>query len=80
MKSRGEDAWPAAMGERFAVPVLAVRDGQQCELFEDQFREGFWRLSGCDSLLAEGEFRVDTGPQTGAEIDVEAGRSAGEFH
>ncbi len=70
-KSRGEDAWPAALGHRFAVPVLAVRDGKQLELFEDQFREGFWRLSECDSLLTENEFKLDTGSQTGAEIDVE---------
>ena len=70
-KSRGEDAWPAAMGERLSVPVLAVREGEQLQLFEDQFREGFWRLSECDSLLTEQEFPVDSGSQTGAEIDVE---------
>jgi len=73
-KSRGEDAWPAAMGEKFAVPVLAVRIGRQFELFEDQFRESFWPLSQCDSLLTENEFRLDTGPQTGAEIDVKKGK------
>lgn len=73
-KSRGEDAWPAALGERFAVPALAVRDGKQLDLFEDQFREGFWRLSECDPTLAETEFRVDSGPQTGAQIDVEKGK------
>jgi len=73
-KSRAEDAWPAAMGQRLAVPVLAVRTERQLELFEDQFCEGFWRLSECDSLLTEAEFRLDAGPQTGAEIDVEEGR------
>jgi len=73
-KSRGEDAWPAAMGEKFAVPVLAVRTGRQFELFEDQFRESFWLLSECDSLLTEDDFRLDVGPQTGAEIDVEKGK------
>lgn len=73
-KSRGEDVWPAALGEKFSVPALAVREGKQLELFEDQFREGFWRLSQCDPLLTEAEFRIDTGPQTGAEIDVEEGR------
>ena len=73
-KSRGEDTWPAALGEKLSVPALAVRRGQQLELFEDQFREGFWRLSECDSLLAEAEFRLDSGPRTGAEIDVEEGK------
>lgn len=56
------------------MPVLAVRDGQQLEMFEDQFRDGFWRVSECDSLLTEAEFRLDSGPQTGDEIDVEAGK------
>jgi type III restriction enzyme len=73
-KSRGEDAWPSALGERFEVPVLAVREGRQLELFEDQFRQGFWQLSECEALLAEGEFKLDGGAQTGAEIDVEGGR------
>lgn len=73
-KSRGQDAWPAAMGQRFAVPALAVRDDGQLDLFEDQFREGFWPLSGCDALLMQDEFHLDSGPQTGAEIDVEAGK------
>jgi type III restriction enzyme len=73
-KSRGEDAWPAALGERFEVPVLAVREGKQLELFEDQFREGFWKLSECEALLAEDEFKLDGGAQTGAEIDVEKGK------
>lgn len=72
-KSRGEDTWPAALGERFAVPALAVRDGKQLELFEDQFREGFWQLSKCDALLTEQDFSLDVGNQTGVEIDVEEG-------
>lgn len=75
-KSRGQDAWPAALGEKFAVPMLAVREGKQLELFEDQFREGYWRLSECDSLLSEAEFKIDDGPQSGAEIDVEKGKLA----
>ena len=62
------------MGERFAVPVLGVRVGNQLELFEDQFREGLWRLSQCDARLAEEDFRPDIGSQTGAEIDVEGGK------
>ncbi|MCY2930545.1 MAG: DEAD/DEAH box helicase family protein [Planctomycetota bacterium] len=69
-KSRGEDAWPAAMGERFSVPALAVREGKQLQMFEDQFREGFWSLAACDALLTEEEFTLSEGPQTGAQIDV----------
>jgi len=70
-KSRGEDAWPAAMGQRLAVPVLAIREGRQLTFFEDQFRESYWRLSECDHLLTEEEFAIDAGPQTGAEIDAD---------
>jgi len=72
-KSRGEDAWPAALGQKFSVPVLAVRDGGQLELFEDQFREAFWKLSECDALLAEEEFSIQE-QSTGAEIDVQNGK------
>ena len=75
-KSRGEDAWPAAMGRRFEIPSLAVLDGEQLDFFEDQFREGSWSLSECDSLLTEQEFSLDSVDQTGAEIDVEDGRLA----
>ncbi|MDY6913474.1 MAG: DEAD/DEAH box helicase family protein [Planctomycetota bacterium] len=73
-KSRGEDAWPAAMGEKLSIPMLAVREDGQLELFEDQFREAFWKLSECDSLLTEAEFSIPTGPETGADIDVENGK------
>ncbi len=73
-KSRGEDAWPAAMGEKLSIPMLAVREDGQLELFEDQFREAFWKLSECDSLLTDAEFSIPTGPETGADIDVENGK------
>jgi len=73
-KSRGEDAWPAAIGKKLAVPWLTVRVGDQLQLFEDQFREGFWALSDCDPELTEREFSLPVGPETGAEIDVEDGK------
>ncbi len=73
-KSRGEDTWPAALGETFAVPMLAVRNGKQLELFEDQFRETFWKLSDCDPALTHSDFSLPTGPDTGAEIDVHHGK------
>jgi len=73
-KTRNEDAWPAALGERFRVPCLAVRQGTQLELFEDQFNEGYWRLSDGDPQFSEDEFNLGGGPRTGAEIDVDQGR------
>lgn len=73
-KSRGEDAWPAALGQRFQVPALAVRRGERVELFEDQFREGYWRLAECDPAITESQFSLKEGPRTGAEVDVENGK------
>jgi len=70
-KSRGEDASPAAMGKPFSVPVLAVREGKQLEMFEDQFREVPWRLSACDHHLTEKEFAIKAGPSRVAEVDVD---------
>lgn len=70
-KSRGEDAWPAAMGVPFEVPVLAVRVDGQLELFEDRFREAPWRLGECDAALSEGEFSVEAGSGRAAVVDVE---------
>lgn len=73
-KTRREDGCPAAMGEKLSIPVVAVREDGELVLFEDQFREAFWKLSECDSSLTEEEFAVATGPETGANIDVEDGK------
>jgi type III restriction enzyme len=70
-KSRGEDASPAAMGKPLSVPALAVRVGEQLELFEDQFREAPWSLAACDPRLTEAEFAIKTGPGHVAEVDVD---------
>jgi len=70
-KSRGEDASPAAMGRKLAVPALAVRIGKQLELFEDQFLEAPWSLAACDPALAEADFAVKTGPAQVVEIDAD---------
>ncbi len=70
-RSRGEDASPAAMGKPFSVPALAVRVGEQLELFEDQFREAPWSVAACDPRLSEAEFAIKTGPGQMAEVDVD---------
>ena len=70
-RSRGEDASPAALGKKLAVPALAVRIGKQLEFFEDQFREVPWRLSQCEPALTEAEFALKTGPAQVAEVDVD---------
>ncbi|HOX38815.1 MAG TPA: DEAD/DEAH box helicase family protein [Candidatus Brocadiia bacterium] len=70
LKSRGEDASPSALGIPFRVPQLALRVGEQLELFEDQFREYEWKLSECDALLNDNEFSISNAPRGGVEVDV----------
>lgn len=73
-KSRGQDAWPAALGNRFRVPWLSVQTGNMLEVFEDQFRDFEWKLSECDPLLTVAEFSLPSDLETGAEIDVQDGK------
>lgn len=70
-KSWGESAAPADLREPFAVPQLAVRKGEQLELFEDQFLEAPWKLAECDARLSEVEFAL-AGSATVAAVDVSA--------
>ncbi|MBN2561294.1 MAG: DEAD/DEAH box helicase family protein [Phycisphaerae bacterium] len=49
--------FPAEQGELFSVPVLALKDGDLFEQFEEtHFRELEWSLSKCDPALSEVEF------------------------
>lgn len=66
-KTRGMESSPAAMGELFRVPQLALRVGKQHELFEDQFAEAGLDLPKCDALLTDKEFAL---PQAGAKTAV----------
>jgi type III restriction enzyme len=70
-KSRGEETYPAAIGEKFNVPRLAIRIDDQLELFEDQFREVSWKLSSCDTTLSEKDFSLPKGTEQIADIDVD---------
>lgn len=69
-KSQGLPVYPAAMGEQLSAPWLAVRDGKQLEIFEDQFRDAPWNLAECDPHLSEGEFSIDDPPGREAQVDV----------
>lgn len=70
LKSSGKDFWPAARGEKFAVPELAVRVQGRLELLEDQFRDFVWRLADCDASLTEAEFSTAEDAAQAADIDV----------
>jgi len=69
-KSHGQESTPAAMGEKFAVPMLAVRIDKELELFDEQFREVPWKLSGCDAALSEQDFSLHRDDKRIANIDV----------
>ncbi|MBN1973831.1 MAG: DEAD/DEAH box helicase family protein [Sedimentisphaerales bacterium] len=69
-KSRGQESSPAAIGEKFAVPILAVRIEKELELFDDQFREVPWKLSSCNALLSEQDFTLSQSAEKIAKIDA----------
>jgi type III restriction enzyme len=69
-KSHGQESTPAAMGDKLAVPMLAVRIDKELELFDDQFREVPWKLSNCDAALSEQDFSLHRGDERIANIDV----------
>lgn len=76
-KSRGQSVCPAALGEKLAVPYLAVRVGAQLEIFEDQFRDAPWNLADCDARLSEAEFSLAGPAGDVAIVDVD---QAGKVH
>jgi type III restriction enzyme len=69
-KSRGQESSPAAIGEKFAVPILAVRIEKELELFDDQFREVPWKLSSCNAILSEQDFTLSQSTEKIAKIDA----------
>jgi type III restriction enzyme len=69
-KTRGLPAYPAAMGEKFSIPALAIRVDQQLEIFEDHFHDAPWNLADCDPRLSEGEFHIGGPLGQAAVVDV----------
>lgn len=79
-RSHGLDAYPAAMGESLAIPYLAVRVGEQLEIFEDQYRDAPWNIADCDPSLSEAEFSIGGPAGQEARVDVdEKGRPQIQF-
>lgn len=66
----------AEVRPEFKVPLLAIRDGDQLEVFEDShFAEIEWNLADCDARLTEAEFPSQQAAGEVGEVDVtEAGR------
>jgi type III restriction enzyme len=75
LKSQGKPVYPAALGKKLSVPMLAIRFGDQLELFEDQFREALWNLTDFDPLLTENELPQSVQDGKTADVDLnEAGK------
>ena len=68
--------FPSQRGEAFPVPQLAIRVGDQLEIFEEShFLDGFWKLSECPAELTEEEFPARRPDGHVFDIDVtEQGR------
>ncbi len=73
-RSRGRtvvETAPERQAEPFRVPWLAIRAGEQLELFEaDHFLDTDWNLAECDARLSEAEFPSERTAGATGEIDV----------
>jgi len=72
---------PAERGEVFSIPVLAVRQGEFFEQFEEtHFLEKPWELSKCDASLSEAEYASRRPEGQRGEISITAtGRIEARF-
>lgn len=72
---------PSERGERLAVPILAIKQGDLFEpVDETHFLETPWRLSECDSILSEEEFPSNRSEGQQGEITVtDQGRIEAHF-
>lgn len=62
---------PAERGERFAVPVLAIRQGELFEQFEEtHFLDYDWDVTKLDVTLSEADFSTDRPAPQQAEVDM----------
>ncbi|NTU50508.1 MAG: hypothetical protein HGA87_06510, partial [Desulfobulbaceae bacterium] len=70
-KTLGASQSPAERGETFSVPLLAIKQGELFEAFEDtHFREELWDLSGADAALSESEFASERSSGQAGLVDI----------
>ena len=72
---------PAERGEAFSIPVLAIKQGNLFETFEEtHFLDMPWELSKCDPTLTEAEYTEKRFDGNVVEIDVtDKGKLAQRF-
>lgn len=61
---------PAALGRKFAVPVLCLKVGSELALFEDQHHNAPWKLADRSASLSEEEFTPSAGMSRVGVVDV----------
>lgn len=61
---------PAALGRKFAIPLLCVRKGTQLALFEDQHHNASWKLADRSAVLTAEEFSPSAGISRVGLVDV----------
>jgi len=72
------EAVPVAKAERFSVPLLAVRRGEQLEIFDQtHFLDTPWALESCDAAAMVDRFSEPVGDDREAVIDVGAAGKMG---
>ena len=69
-RSWREDDAPAAMSVPFAVPAMAVREGGQWYVLEDQPEEQPWTLHPEAAEVSESEFKIGGDDSRVAAVDV----------
>lgn len=69
-RSWQQDDAPASMGVVFKVPAMAVKEGTQWALLDDQPLEADWTLADKSHELSESEFKIAAGDRRVAELDI----------
>jgi type III restriction enzyme len=61
---------PAALGRKFAVPILCLKVGSQVALFEDQHHNAPWKLADRSAALSAEDFTPSAGMSRVGVVDV----------
>ena len=72
---------PAEKGASFSIPILAIKQGDLFEQFEEtHFLDHEWSLSECDAFLSEQEYSAKrTGTQRGEIVVTDEGHIEAKF-
>lgn len=69
-RSWNQDDAPAAIGVKFAVPAMAVKEEDRWFVLDDQPLEADWSLAEMSAELSESQFKIAGGDKRVARLDV----------